>query len=304
MKIGQLKVSKKARFNIKKPENIPPQSPNVSPFFVELVIAARGMGKTHSICQMLQHISHNDFYNRWISISPSYYSDIKQESTFEDIEKRGGFLELYSECNEEILNQIQEDSKYYIEQWEDYQKKRELWEKLKKKGIRKMTDDELAFLFEFIIDDEDLDRIDEDMIFGQYPDWIKRDKPPMTMIFLDDCYSSSLMSKTRNNPLINLICNGRHQLTSLIIATQSLASIPRAVRSNTSIWLLFPTKAKKDLDYLFAETANAFPSEQAFHQVMNDVSKEDHGFLYVDASSLKEPFVSITYDKPVLFDNK
>jgi len=301
MKVGQLKVNKKAKFDITKPENIPPKRTSVSPFFVEIVCAARGMGKTHSICQMLQHISNHNFYNRYISISPSYYSDIKQEATFEDIERKGNFLELYSECSEEILNEIQSNSKEYIQMWEDYHKKLKLWKLLKTKGVRKMTDEELAFLFEFVIDDEDLENIDESMIFGQYPDWLKRDQPPMTMIFLDDCYSSALMSKTRNNPLINLICNGRHQLSSLIIATQSLASIPRAIRSNTSIWILFPTKAKKDLEYLYAETANAFPSEEAFYECMNAVNREDHGFLYVDASSLKEPYVSITYDKPIEF---
>ena len=137
---------------------------------------------------------------------------------------------------------------------------------------------------------------DED-ILGEYPMWMRRNMPPITMIFADDQYAERLMSKTRNNPLIKLVVNGRHRRTSLIMATQSIASIPRAIRSNTQIWSVFPLKAPKDLNALWEEICGAFQDEEHFKAVMAEVKKQDHGFMFLDAASLKNPHLSIGFNQ-------
>lgn len=301
--IKELVVNKKAPYVLNKPATIPPEAKNVSPFWVHIACASRGFGKTHSILQLVQELARSGFYSRFIICSPTSTSDVKQSAVYEEIaEKYNYMVEAYPTCNEEILEEIQANTKAFIKMWNDYIAKKKMWDKLQKKGVKSLTDEELTFLFSYLIEGEDLEDITEDAIFQEFPEWLRRDQPPITHIFIDDCYAEGVMSKTRNNPLTKLVVNGRHQLTSLTIATQSLSSIPRAIRSNTQLWSIWATKAKKDLDILLEEVENAFPTHQHFYDAMEMSKMEDYGFLYIDGASLKEPIVKIGYNHPIKFD--
>lgn len=302
MKVEPLKIRKKAEYTLTKPNSILPQAENVSPFFVHIASASRGYGKTHSICQLVIQLAKSGFYNRFIICSPTYESDLKQASTYEDIGNMGHQVERYAELNEEIMNKIMDDCKDYIEIWREYKKKLDLWLLLKQKGQKALSDEQLILLFSSLLDDDaDIDDISFEDIFGEYPDWLRRETPPCSHLFLDDCYAERLLSKTRNNPLIKSVVNGRHMLLSMTFATQSIASIPRAIRSNTQIWSIWATKSKKDLDCLLLEVENCFPTIDHFYKAMDEASKIDYGFLLIDGASIKTPYISIGYDKPITF---
>lgn len=298
-KVRDLKLRYSERFPIVKPSNIIPEEEGVSPFFVWISCGARGWGKTHSVLQMFQHIYKTRFYSRWILLSPTQESDLKQKALFDEIERSGLLVERYETMNEETLNQIEEDTYEYQEMWENYILHKDLLEKLHRSGIKALTDEEILFLTGFFDEDIDLSTINDEDILGQYPMWMRRDMPPTTMIFADDQYAERLMSKTRNNPLIKLVVNGRHRRTSLVMATQSIASIPRAIRSNTQIWSVFPLKAPKDLNALWEEVCGAFDDENHFKLIMDEVKRENHGFMFLDASSLKTPHLSIGFNNKI-----
>jgi len=304
MRIAPLKVNKKPEYTLNKPADILPLAENVSPFFVQIASASRGYGKTYSICQLVNHLAKSRFYNRFIICSPTYESDLKQASTYEDIANMGHQVERYPELNEEIMEKIMDDCKDWIEIWREYKKKLDIWNILKKKGQKALTDEQMIMLFSnFLDNDDDINDISFDDIFDEYPDWIRREQPPCSHLFLDDCYAERLLSKTRNNPLIKAVVNGRHMLLSMTFATQSIASIPRAIRSNTQIWSIWATKSKKDLDCLLLEVENCFPSIDHFYKAMDMASKEDYGFLLIDGASIKTPIISIGYNNRITFEN-
>lgn len=304
MYIKPLVVNKKAPYTFNKPSTIPPEAKNVSPFFVHIACSARGFGKTHSILMLVQELARSGFYNRFIIASPTSKSDIKQSAVYEEIAEKYKYLvEAYPTVNEDILDEIQSNTKEYTKLWNEYFQKKKLFDKLKKRGVKSLTDEELTFLFNHLLEDGDLENLNEETIFADYPEWLRKDQPPTTHFFIDDCYAEGVMSKTRNNPLTKLVVNGRHQHTSLTIATQSLSSIPRAIRSNTSLWSVWNTKAKQDLDILLAEVENAFPSREHFYDCMEACKMVDYGFLYIDAASLKEPIVKIGYNDRINFDD-
>lgn len=297
--VKDLRLRYSEKYPVVKPSNIIPYEEGVSPYFVWLTIASRGFGKSWSILQMIQHIYPTGFYNRWIIVSPTQESDLKQKSMFDEIEKSGLLVERYSELNEHVLKQIEELTYAYTDIWENYILHKKLLEKLRKSGVKSLTDDEVLFLTGFLDEDIDISSIRDEDILGEYPTWLRRSMPPITFIFIDDCYSERLMSKTRNNDLIKLVVNGRHRRTSLVMATQSIASIPRAIRSNTSIWSVFPLKSPKDLNILFEEICSAFDDEEEFNLIMEAVKQEPFGFLFLDASSLKNPHLSIGYNNNI-----
>jgi len=303
MKVKGLVTKKKPKYTLRKPDDIPPHSKNCSEFFVAMAIASRGSGKSYSICSLIQHMGDSGFYNRYVSVSPTRESDLKQADTFEQMEEKGYCVELYDELTNEVMDDIQERSKEYIEMWYEYDNKIKIWNKLKEKGIEKLSDDELADLFDAVLDEEDFEEmnIDFESIFGVYPKWLRRDQPPCSLVFLDDVYSSKVMSQMRGSSLVKFVVNGRHMLSSLIIASQSLSTIPRSIRANTSIWMVWSTKARKDLQLLLEEVINAVKSEEHFYNLMAEVEREPYGFAYLDCSSLREPFVSIGFNKPVEF---
>lgn len=301
MKVEPLVIKKKPKYVFNKPEGIPPEVKGVSPFWIHIVVASRGFGKSHSICQLIKHMAKYRFFNRWIIVSPTYEIDNTQNSTYEDLAEMGFEVEHYEEATEETIEDIDEKTKGYIAMWEEYHKKKQIWDKLKSKGEKALKDEELEYLFNFMFDDEDLSSLTEEEVFADYPRWLRRDQPPATHLFYDDCYSSKLMSKTRNNGLINQVVNGRHKFMSMTMAVQALASIPRAIRMNTQLWSIFPTKSQRDIDVLLLEVENAFPSHAHFYRCMEMAREENYGFLYIDGASMKNPIVKIGYNKPVDF---
>jgi len=303
MRVEPLVIKKKPKYTFDKPDGIPPEMKGVSPFWVHICVASRGYGKSFSICSLLKHMAKTGFYNRFIIVSPTYNSDITQNSTYEDIANMGYFVEHYDEATEENIKEIEENTKAYIELWEDYHRKKQIYDKLQKRGEKSLTDEELMTLFnEYLDDDVEVSEISETELFGDYPDWLKRDMPPATHIFYDDCYSSKLMSKTRDNPLIKQVVNGRHNFTSLSMAIQSISALPRSIRSNAQLWSVFPTKSKKDIDNLLLEVENAFPSHAHFYKCMEKAKDQEHGFLYIDGASMKHPIVKIGYNNRVEFE--
>lgn len=84
---------------------------------------------------------------------------------------------------------------------------------------------------------------------------------------------------------------------------QSISGIPRAIRSNTTLFCAFGVKSTKDRDILYSEVDNIFPIKNDFLDLMDAADKEDYGFLYIDSSSIKNPDVRIGLRKKIKLDS-
>jgi len=123
----------------------------------------------------------------------------------------------------------------------------------------------------------------------------------MSYVFIDDAFGSKLLTNGRSSNFIQFYIKHRHLYASISLLVQSIAHLPRAIRTNSILFTVFPTKSKKDLKILYEETANVFPSENDFKDIMKLVESEDFGFLFIDASNTKEPDIRIGWDKQISF---
>jgi len=299
MRLEPLKLTKKENIKWNKPDHIPPQTAGI--FTTILTCGARGSGKTTASLQLIQNIANTNFYNRWVVVSPTSSQDLKMVDVMEQIEAdKKNEVKRYKDLTNEIMEEILNEQKDYIKMWREYNKVRELIEKYKIKGVKGLTDDELEFLYPNLDDDfSELPNIHE--LLNEYPIWIQRDTPPACYIVLDDCFHSKLLT-TQRSPLIEAYTNGRHYYISIHLIVQSLNQIPRSIRQNTLIYMMFGTRSSKDLRILYDEINNAFPNWETYLKSMEACNKaDDYSFLYVDASSLKNPLVKCGFNKTINF---
>lgn len=295
MKYNKLDLKCKDIYNFPKHPGIPPSNGN---FFTHSFIGARGYGKTHSTLEMMQNIDNFNFYNVYYVVSPTIEGDIKQKIFFENMEAKGRKVYYFDEFNEESLQNIRELLEYHITEWKDYKRIKDILDKLARVGIHQMNDNELFELMPYL--DEEYQGNVRD-ILDQFPEWLKRDYPPCSYIFIDDSYGSKLLTKVNGyNPFVYLYIRHRHLFCSISLLVQSVSGIPRAIRSNTVLTCLFPTKSKKDMEILYNENANVFDSEDEFKEIMKTVASQEYGFLYLDTSSTKDPDVRIGFNQKII----
>jgi len=279
----------------KLPEEIPPN--HGTPFFSNLTLGTRGQGKTHSVLEMMSNIIPLNFYNVFYCVSPTRQGDPKQKAFFNNLEEKYD-VHYFEEFDEKTLTEIKESIEQNILLHRQYIKIKNVVDKFKKRGEKSLTEEELLMLAPYLEEDY-LGDIDD--IYDEFPDYIKRDIPPCSYIFIDDCYGSRLLTKTTGyNPLTWLIIRHRHLYTSISLLVQGLQNIPRAIRSNCILWIVFQQRARCDLKILYQENANVFDSEEEFKMIMDKLREKEHSFLYMDTSSTMKPDIRIGFNEPLL----
>jgi len=270
--------------------------PKNGSFFSHLMIGTRGFGKTYSTLQLVDNIIKD--YQKIYVISPTLESDVKQKYKFKSLENSHK-IEYFDEFTEETIDKILYSIHGDIEMFKKFYKFKKIMKKYNHYGVDALSDEELHELLPYLI--EDTDKLDMDYILMAFPEYVKKEHPPMSYIFIDDAFGSKLLTNGRSSNFINFYIKHRHLYSSISLLVQSLNYLPRSIRTNSVLFTIFPTKSKKDLKLLYEETANVFPSEEIYYDVMKLVESESYGFLFIDASSTKEPDIRIGWDKQITF---
>ena len=84
MSIKPLKLNAKDEFTFPKHPDLAPRN---GTFFTNLTIGARGMGKTYVNTQLMENVK--PYYDKFVVISPSLDSDMKQKRFYEQLEQEG-----------------------------------------------------------------------------------------------------------------------------------------------------------------------------------------------------------------------
>lgn len=100
------------------------------------------------------------------------------------------------------------------------------------------------------------------------------------LLIVDDCGSSL---KHSTELLSELAMNHRHLNLSIIILTQYTVSLPKSIRAQVSLPIIFKP-SNQDLDTIHKEYLLEL-SKNDFRHLMNFVFKEKHDFLIIDRSS-------------------
>lgn len=297
--IKPLKINVKKEFDFPNPTNLPPNSGDI-PFFNGLLCGSRGSGKSVLGLELLENLK--NLYNKYYVISPTLKTDKKVREFFEGLEDDEKKVIYYEELNEKNLNEILDDLKNDLDLWKKFMKVYTLIEKIKKHGSKNLSDAEINEVMSLLLfeDEDDIDFNDLDNVLDAFPDYIMNPYPPMSMMWIDDCYGCKLLSKSQgSNVFTQYWIKHRHYFVSNLIMVQSISGVPRAIRSNTSLFCAFGVKSNKDRDILYSEVDNIFPNKKDFLELMDQADKEDYGFLYIDSSSVKNPDIRIGLRKKI-----
>lgn len=256
-------------------------------FFVSLCIGSRGSGKTYSICKLLKQYEKVGIMNietgelcdqRIILFSPTFsanpvFTCLKYLDVDNDV------IEEYSDAK---LLQIIESVKADKRETDKYQKQLMVYRKFMKcKKIDQLTQEELFIL----------ESIDYDLpIKPKYPDGVS------VFLILDDLIGSSAFKSVGKSALTNLVLKNRHHGINIIIATQSLKSIPKPIRTNTSLFVIFKFASSKIIcEDLYEEVSNIMTLEK-FIEVFDYATSEQHDALVIDFSQEKANRIKKNFD--------
>lgn len=100
------------------------------------------------------------------------------------------------------------------------------------------------------------------------------------LLVYDDCASFSKFWKS--SQVQSLIFNSRHYKISCIITTQNYFSIPKPLRLNTSIFVLFYTANLKEMKSIYEENNSSLTFKQFDSMFKRVCNSRDYNFLVVN----------------------
>jgi hypothetical protein len=114
-------------------------------------------------------------------------------------------------------------------------------------------------------------------------DWAKEHGKtvPMVLFLFDDLIDDARLMKSHGGLIVSLLIRGRHFGANVFISTQKYRAISNVVRINMSALFVFPA-TKLERKAVIEEVAGLTHTEEAVEEMLNEVSRTPHGFLFID----------------------
>jgi hypothetical protein len=257
-----------------------PQSPNPHLprcFFMGMFVGSRGTGKTFAIVKLLKHYEKNKLLDpqgnvvgqRVILFSPTHQSNpVFTALRYLDDDD---VIPKFSEAKlREVIDDIKEERKNTLE----YQRKLDIYKRcIKVKSLDKLSHEDLI----------EFERMDyEPPEEPRYPNGCA------VFLILDDLVGSSAFKQTGKSDVTNMIILNRHIGINVLVATQNLKAIPKSIRSNTSLYVLFRFANKRViLEDMYEEVSNVL-SQKAFEELYDHATADEHDSMVIDFTLPKE----------------
>ncbi len=263
-------------------------------YFVGLWCAARGGGKTFSMVKLLKLYEKSKILDketgeivdqRVIVMCPSMdanpiYNSLKHLDP-DDVHT------MYSDAKLQlILDEIKHDRNETVQYQTDM--------RIYKKFLKARKESELT--------PEELHRLA--MLGYEPPSDVKYPRGCVVFLVLDDLVASPAFKSQGRSALTNLVLRNRHCGICVMIATQHLKAVPRSIRLNVSLWVLYKLcNVKTILDDMYPEVAGVF-TEQQFIDAYAFATNEPHDCLVVDLTGgLDENRVRKNWSTRLLIEN-
>lgn len=244
-------------------------------FFVSLWNGARGSGKTYSLVKFIRLMEKSKYVDpktgekvpiRTFLISPTVDANMHM---FETIKSLDTTQHIYHDYSNDILEQIVETIKTDIDETKEYKRKKALYDKFvkhahKKDIMKHFTPEEWSEL--------------ELMSFDEPP------KPTfpagvINNLILDDCLGMDCFKVSRKNKFQNFLIRNRHHWTNVFICSQSIKSVPKVIRTNTSLFILFKYANREVILKDIYEEVSNLCTEEEFLELFDFATSERHSFL-------------------------
>ena len=252
-------------------------------YFVALFVGARGSGKTYLLTKLLKTFEEKKCFKdgtevpqRIILISPTAHSDSNQ--IFKSLSNLDWDVDVITEYSDDILKDKMEEVKAELLQSKEYKEYKRVWAKFKKESVKKLTDEECELLMKYNF--EAFEKIPA----PKYPagflvHWV-----------IDDMIGSNIFKNGRS-AFTNLVIRNRHLIPgNIIIATQAIMQIPKTIRLNANLIVLFKFANKKSVIEDIHPVVSAYVTEEKLMELYEYATAEPHDALVIDGTTSKIVF--------------
>ena len=226
--------------------------------FTACIQGSRGSGKTVAAVTWVKHMERSGYVTRTFLISPT----AETNKVFQN-------LSTLSEDNicstpnqfQQALQTVYSRVKQSMKEHKDSLKYKQIFDKYKNNEI-------LTLLEENILQQR------------QYatPEIVPK---PRDLLIMDDVQGSEVFTSKREDLMVQMTIKHRHIPLSIIFLVQTFHGLPRPIRLNCTIYIVFLTSDEKQLNQIYEHFANMIPKEQ-FLAMYQFATSQPHGFLFID----------------------
>lgn len=243
-------------------------------FFRMYVVGSSGSGKTFAINEFSKQIA--PYLDKIYVINPTLDRKLREVGTMVNQYKE------YSECNDACLKTIIGEIKEDISEFKRYLRYKDIYKRFNRLEIPE--DIHMPSYLESVGFERKEVRLLENYNYEPpkiaFEDFDYTERPPNSLIIIDDAMGSSIYREGRS-PLINFLIKSRHYKTNIILLSQFFKAVPKRLRSNMTHYILFKTYDKAQLNSVYEEI-NSYLSYDDFIKMFEDATKEKHSFIMID----------------------
>jgi hypothetical protein len=266
--------------NVKYPQTLDNNAPKN--YFVSIFCGARGSGKTFLLTKLLKTLEQKKMYyegkivpQRIILISTTAHSDSNRVfKTLKNLDWENDIIDNYND--DDLLAKINE-VKQDLDDAKGYKLYKSAWLKFMKddENLINLNDEEIMILSKYgYVDFKDIPK-------PKYPEgflihWI-----------IDDMIGTNIFKNGRS-AFTNLCTRNRHIIPgNIIIATQSMMMIPKTIRLNSNLIVLFKFANKQSILNDIYPVVSAYVNEDDLMALYSYATNEPHNALVIDGTSGK-----------------
>ena len=256
----------KGAFTIETPADIPKMH------CMMMVSGKRGGGKSVAVSNFVRKLKDNSLMDRVLLITPTYNSN-KQIWDIAEIDE----MDVYEPeitVLKDVINIVEAEKMEWDLFLNQKQQYKEFQRDLKRKPITEIDED-------LLLEYQDLG------FFEGPPTWkYKKEVPPRLFLIIDDCMGTDLFKPRAK--LINFCIKHRHiadglgiSVAMLVQSYCAIGGVPRPIRENTTLLLLFKCKDENQRKKIHEEIGADVDLDR-FDQMYTYATEEPFSFLTVD----------------------
>jgi hypothetical protein len=184
----------------------------------------------------------------------------------------------FHEYSDDILKNKMEEVKKDLLESKEFKEYKRVWAKFKKEKVKNLTDEECELLVKY-----DFEAF-EDNPKPKYPEGF------LVHWIVDDMIGSNIFKNGRS-AFTNLVIRNRHIIPgNIIIATQSIMQIPKTIRLNANLIVMFKFANKKSVMEDIHPVVSAYVTEEKLMELYEHATNEAHDALVIDGTGSKIVF--------------
>jgi hypothetical protein len=119
-----------------------------------------------------------------------------------------------------------------------------------------------------------------------------KSKADNILLILDDCITLPFI---KSKFFLKVILNSRHYKISTIINSQIYYAIPKSIRLNNSILVLFENSNESELKNIFHENSNGLSNDE-FLSLYKEITSVDYNFLTINYQGSKKKRLMFNFE--------